>query len=64
MVNFIGSAPDTAALAALEGVHVHLYDKAAKPKRKVGHATVTAETAEALAERVAKLIALADAAEI
>ena len=64
MVNFIGSAPDTSALAAIEGVHVHLYDKAAKPKRKVGHATVTAETAEALAERVARLSDLADAAEI
>ena len=31
----------------------------AKPKRKVGHATVTADTAEALAERVAQLSAQA-----
>lgn len=39
--------PDWAALLALPGVHLHLYGKAqARPGRKMGHLTVTAETAE------------------
>ncbi len=64
MVNFIGSAPDTAALAAIAGVHVHLYGKSAKAKRKVGHATLTASDAAELQTRIAQVTALADAAEI
>lgn len=51
MYNFIGEAPDTRALAAIPGLHVHHYGKTPKPQRKVGHATLTAETAERLAER-------------
>ncbi len=63
MVNFIGRAPDTAALAALPGVHVHHYGKKPKPQRKVGHATVTARDAAELAARLAPLQALVRAAE-
>jgi len=38
--------PDWAAVLALPGVHLHLYGKAsARPGRKMGHLTVTAETA-------------------
>ncbi len=55
MVNFIGTAPDTTALAALEGVHIHLYGKSPKPQRKIGHATVTADSAAQLDARLAKL---------
>jgi 5-(carboxyamino)imidazole ribonucleotide synthase len=40
MVNFIGRQPDLAALLALRGLHVHLYGKAERPGRKVGHATL------------------------
>ncbi len=58
MMNFIGDAPDTAALAAIPGVHVHHYGKSPKPQRKVGHATVTAETEAQLLERRALLEAL------
>lgn len=61
MINFIGAAPDTAALAALPGVHLHLYGKAFKPKRKVGHATVTATDAATLEQRVTAVLALVDA---
>jgi len=42
MVNFIGTVPDLAQLARIEGLHVHLYGKAAKPARKIGHANLTA----------------------
>ena len=40
MVNFIGRQPDLARLLALRGLHVHLYGKAERPGRKVGHATL------------------------
>jgi len=42
MVNLIGGVPAVAELAAIEGAHVHLYGKAPRPGRKVGHVTVTA----------------------
>jgi 5-(carboxyamino)imidazole ribonucleotide synthase len=41
MVNLIGGAPDVADLAAIEGAHVHLYGKAPRRGRKIGHVTVT-----------------------
>lgn len=58
MFNFIGEAPDTAALAAIPGVHVHHYGKTPKPQRKVGHATVTASTEAELRERSGRVQAL------
>jgi len=39
MQNIIGSIPDTADLLALEGRHLHLYGKAPRPGRKLGHIT-------------------------
>jgi 5-(carboxyamino)imidazole ribonucleotide synthase len=41
MVNLIGGVPALADLTAIEGAHVHLYGKAPRPGRKVGHVTVT-----------------------
>ena len=58
MFNFIGDAPDTAALTAIPGLHVHHYGKTPKPQRKVGHATITAASEGELAERRARLEAL------
>jgi len=55
MVNFIGAAPPLQALAALDGVHAHLYGKLPKPQRKIGHATVTAESDALLEARLAAL---------
>lgn len=55
MVNFIGAAPTMETLAALEGVHVHLYGKQPKPLRKIGHATVTATDDAQLERRLAAL---------
>jgi 5-(carboxyamino)imidazole ribonucleotide synthase len=56
MVNLIGAAPATAELAAVKRAHVHLYGKAPRPGRKVGHVTVTRggdwEAAAALADAV------------
>jgi 5-(carboxyamino)imidazole ribonucleotide synthase len=63
MINFIGDAPDNAAMATLPGVHIHHYGKTPKPLRKVGHATVTAADAGELAQRLQALQVLVKAAE-
>ena len=56
MVNLLGSTtgparPNTAAAVAVEGAHLHLYDKAeVRPGRKMGHVTALgADPASALA---------------
>jgi 5-(carboxyamino)imidazole ribonucleotide synthase len=58
MVNFIGAVPELAQLAAIPGLHVHLYGKQAKPARKIGHANLTAASEEALKAALEKLYAL------
>jgi 5-(carboxyamino)imidazole ribonucleotide synthase len=61
MVNLIGELPELDALLAVPGAHVHLYGKAAKPGRKLGHVTIVAEDAPTLATRldaVARLVPL------
>lgn len=39
MVNFIGNLPDPGQSLSLSGCHLHDYKKAARPGRKLGHAT-------------------------
>jgi 5-(carboxyamino)imidazole ribonucleotide synthase len=46
MVNLIGAVPDAAALAAVDGAHVHLYGKEPRPGRKLGHVTVHSDSVE------------------
>ncbi|MDX9874530.1 MAG: 5-(carboxyamino)imidazole ribonucleotide synthase [Spongiibacteraceae bacterium] len=58
MINFIGDLPDLAALAAIPGCHPHFYDKAPKPGRKVGHATVRATDRATLQQLIAQVEAL------
>lgn len=41
MLNIIGELPDTAAVAEVPGSHLHLYDKAPRPGRKLGHVNIT-----------------------
>lgn len=60
MVNLIGDAPPVAELAALPGVHVHLYGKTPKPQRKIGHVTVTAEQRDHLPALLAPVQALVE----
>ncbi|MGZ5299932.1 MAG: 5-(carboxyamino)imidazole ribonucleotide synthase [Actinomycetota bacterium] len=40
MVNLIGTLPDTVAIAAIPGAHLHLYGKEPRPGRKLGHITI------------------------
>jgi 5-(carboxyamino)imidazole ribonucleotide synthase len=42
-VNLIGAPPDVEAVLAVPGAHLHLYGKAPRPGRKIGHVTVPAE---------------------
>jgi len=55
MVNCIGAMPDRVALLAIPGAHVHDYEKAPRRARKVGHVTVCAPDADALAARLARV---------
>ena len=48
MLNCIGEMPDSSSIRDLPGVAIHDYRKAARPGRKVGHITLTADSAEAL----------------
>lgn len=41
MFNLIGGAPALEQILAIPGAHVHLYDKAPRAGRKLGHVTVT-----------------------
>ena len=59
MVNLIGAVPDPAAVLAVPGAHLHLYGKAPRPGRKLGHVTLRADAPGALADRRAWLEALA-----
>ncbi|MFM8560233.1 MAG: 5-(carboxyamino)imidazole ribonucleotide synthase, partial [bacterium] len=52
IVNLIGRLPDTRALLALPDTHLHLYAKAPRPARKLGHVTVLARTLDELHHRV------------
>ncbi len=58
MVNFIGSIPPLEQLAALENCHPHIYGKAFKPGRKVGHATLRCVNRETLEESICEVEAL------
>ena len=39
MVNLVGNLPDVESILKIDGAHLHLYDKAPRPKRKIGHVT-------------------------
>ncbi|HUQ47064.1 MAG TPA: 5-(carboxyamino)imidazole ribonucleotide synthase [Gemmatimonadaceae bacterium] len=55
MVNVIGREPDVSRLHAVENVHIHMYGKVPRPKRKLGHITVTANDLSGVRTSVAQL---------
>ena len=55
MLNWIGAMPDAGPVLAEAGGHWHDYGKQARDGRKVGHATLRADDAEALAEALARV---------
>jgi len=52
MVNLIGNIPDVEFILKIEGAHLHLYDKAPRPKRKLGHITLVEKDVEALQKKL------------
>ena len=62
MVNLIGEVPDVNALAAIPDVHIHLYDKASRPGRKLGHVNVTGDDERAVTEIAERVWALSPGA--
>lgn len=61
MVNYLGidgAEPDWAGMDALAGTRVHLYHKAHRAGRKLGHINVVAPDLDTLRERLARLEAL------
>jgi 5-(carboxyamino)imidazole ribonucleotide synthase len=55
MLNIIGHVPDVSRLLRVPEAHVHLYGKSAAHRRKLGHVTVRAATAERARERLNEL---------
>ena len=60
MANLIGRVPSAAAVAAIPGAHLHLYGKAPRPGRKLGHITAQADDRPTLAARWLQVTALLD----
>ena len=59
MFNWIGTMPDRDRAMAVTGLHWHDYGKEPRPGRKIGHATLTADTPEKLMERAVRLAEIA-----
>lgn len=55
MLNIIGRLPQPHAVLAIPGAHLHLYDKAPRPGRKLGHITLRHDDAAALHSWLARL---------
>ena len=55
VLNWIGAMPDAAPVLSAAGGHWHDYGKQPRDGRKVGHATLRADEAEALAQRLAEV---------
>lgn len=59
MFNWIGEMPDRNRALAIPGLHWHDYGKAPRDGRKIGHATVTAESMEDLQTRAIDMARIA-----
>jgi 5-(carboxyamino)imidazole ribonucleotide synthase len=55
MLNIIGDLPDTAEALRLPNAHLHLYGKAPRPGRKIGHITLRTDDAGTLVEGIERL---------
>jgi 5-(carboxyamino)imidazole ribonucleotide synthase len=52
MVNLVGDLPDVNSILKIDGAHLHLYDKAPRPKRKIGHITFVEKDGEILMRKL------------
>ena len=60
MVNLVGELPDVESILKINGAHLHLYDKAPRPKRKIGHITLVEKDFETLQKKLDMLKEIAD----
>ena len=60
MLNLIGSLPDANAILRIDGAHLHLYGKDARPGRKLGHVTLVDRNLGPLNEKIELLKGLID----
>lgn len=59
MINIIGKYPNKADTLALEGVHLHLYNKTEREGRKIGHITVMpndSQQLQTLCQKIAEIL--------
>ena len=52
MLNLIGTLPDPTDSLKIDAAHLHLYGKAPRPGRKIGHVTVRSDDEDTLAKSV------------
>jgi 5-(carboxyamino)imidazole ribonucleotide synthase len=55
MINLIGKLPDLDAVLRIPHAHLHLYGKAPRPGRKLGHITLCADNSNSLQRHLAML---------
>jgi 5-(carboxyamino)imidazole ribonucleotide synthase len=60
MVNLVGDPPNVKSILQIDGAHLHLYDKAPRPKRKIGHITFVEKEVEMLQRKLDLLKEIAD----
>lgn len=60
MVNLIGTVPDASAVLAIPSAHLHVYGKAPRPGRKLGHVTLRSPDRETLHKRLSQMRTLVD----
>ncbi|HSM59442.1 MAG TPA: 5-(carboxyamino)imidazole ribonucleotide synthase [Longimicrobiales bacterium] len=60
MLNLLGRIPDPAEVLRIPGARLHLYDKAPRPGRKVGHVNLVGDDGEDPGGRLARLERLAE----
>jgi len=60
MINLVGTLPDVESILKIEGAHLHLYDKAPRPKRKIGHVTFVEKDVETLQRKLDLLKEIVD----
>jgi 5-(carboxyamino)imidazole ribonucleotide synthase len=63
MLNLIGTIPDLRSVMATANAHLHLYGKAPRPYRKLGHITLRAASEAARAAELAQLRQLVSRSE-
>lgn len=58
MVNIIGAVPDIETILKLKGVNLHMYGKAPRPGRKIGHVNFASSSSKIFGEQFSKILAI------